>query len=129
RLALVMLAIFAGVALVLSAIGIYGVTSYAVEQRTRELGIRMALGARPGQLLRDLVGRGLVLAIVGIGAGVGAALLVTRFLSTLLSGVSATDPPTFAAVSVLLGAVAVAASYVPARRVLRVAPTEALREE
>jgi len=89
----------------------------------------MALGARPGQLLRKLVGGGIVLALAGIGAGVAAALVVTRFLGGLLFGVSATDPPTFAAVSLLLGTVAVAASYLPARRVLRVAPTEALRDE
>jgi putative ABC transport system permease protein len=129
RLSLAMLAAFAGLALLLSAIGIYGVTSYAVAQRTRELGIRLALGARPGQLLRSLLRQGLVLALCGIAVGVVAALALTRFLGGLLYDVSPTDPVTFAGVALLLAAVATAASYIPARRVTRVDPTEALRNE
>ncbi|HKA88106.1 MAG TPA: ABC transporter permease [Haliangiales bacterium] len=129
RVSLAMLAAFAVVALLLCAIGIYGVTSYAVAQRTRELGIRLALGARPGQLLLAQLRQGLALALAGIAAGVAAALGLTRFLGSLLYGVSATDPATFAGVALLLAAVALAASYLPARRVTRVDPTQALRAE
>ncbi len=129
RLSLALLAAFAAVALLLSAIGIYGVTSYAVAQRTRELGIRLALGARPRQLVAAQLRQGLVLALGGIAAGVAAALVLTRFLGSLLYGVSATDPATFAGVALLLAAVATAASYIPARRVTRVDPTLALRAE
>src|SRR5262249_42203617 len=125
RVSLAMLAAFAVVALLLCAIGIYGVTSYAVAQRTRELGIRLALGARPGPLLLAQLRQGLALAL----AGVAAALGLTRFLGSLLYGVSATDPATFAGVALLLAAVALAASYLPARRVTRVDPTQALRAE
>jgi putative ABC transport system permease protein len=129
RLTLTMLVVFACVALLLSALGIYGVMSYAVAQRTHELGIRMALGARPWQLLGALLRQGLGLTLVGIGAGVGAAFVLTRFLRSLLFGISATDPVTFAAVAVLLAAVATIACYVPARRVLRVDPSSALRTD
>src|SRR5262249_18638529 len=129
RVSLAMLAAFAVVALLLCAIEIYGVTSYAVAQRTRELGIRLGLGARPGQRLLAQLRQGLALALAGIAAGVAAALGLTRFLGSLLYGVSATDPATFAGVALLLAAVALAASYLPARRVTRVDPTQALRAE
>jgi putative ABC transport system permease protein len=129
RLSLAMLGLFAGLALVLSAIGIYGVTSYGVAQRTHEIGIRLALGARPGQLVGAVVREGAVLAAAGIAAGTVAALALTRLLTALLYGVSPTDPATFAAVALILGGVAIAAAYVPARRVASVAPTEALRAE
>jgi putative ABC transport system permease protein len=129
RLALVMLGAFAAVALALSAIGIYGVTSYTVALRTRELGIRLALGARPAQLLAATLRSGLALAVAGIAAGLAIALALTRSLSSLLYGISATDPGTFAAGVALLGAIALVACWVPARRVLRVDPTEPLRDE
>jgi putative ABC transport system permease protein len=129
RLSLAMLALFAGLALVLSAIGIYGVTSYGVARRTHEIGIRLALGATPGQLVGSVLREGALLAAAGIAAGVAAAAALTRILGALLYGVSATDPITFGAVALLLAAVAIAASYIPARRVLGVAPTEALRAE
>jgi putative ABC transport system permease protein len=129
RLSLAMLGAFAALALLLSAIGIYGVTSYAVARRTHEMGIRLALGAQPGELVGSVVRDGMKLAAIGIAAGVAAALGLTRLLGALLYGVSPTDPVTFAAVALLLAGVALLACYVPARRVLRVEPTEALRGE
>ncbi len=129
RFALILLAVFAGLALLLSAIGIYGVTSYAVARRTHEIGIRLALGARPPRLLASIVGRGIALTLAGIAVGAAVSLALSRTIAAHLHGVSATDPVTFAAVSGLLIAVAAAACYVPARRVLAVEPTEALRSE
>jgi putative ABC transport system permease protein len=127
RLSLLLLALFAALALLLSAIGIYGVTAYAVAERTHEIGIRLALGARPAQLLRAVLAEGAALAAAGITAGVAAALALTRIMERLLYGVGPADPPTFAAVAALLAAVAMSACYIPARRVLRVEPSEALR--
>jgi len=129
RLSLAMLAGFACLALLLSAIGIYGVTSYSVARRTHEIGIRLALGARPGHILGAVLREGMALAAAGIAAGVAGALLLTRLLGGLLYGVSAADPATFIAVALLLAAVAAAACYLPARRVLAVEPSEALRSE
>jgi predicted permease len=120
---------FAAIALVLALVGIYGVVSYLVAQRTKEIGVRIALGARPADVLRDVLGKGLVLIGIGLAIGVAGALGVTRTLSGLLFGVTSTDVPTYIAVSVLLATVALAACVVPARRAMRVAPIETLRYE
>jgi putative ABC transport system permease protein len=120
---------FALFAVFFAAIGLYGVVSYSASQRTHEMGIRLALGAGRGDVLRLVMRQGLVLALAGVGIGVAMALVLTRFLSALLFGVSASDPVTFVAVSLFLAAVAVAASVVPAWRATRVDPTVALRWE
>jgi putative ABC transport system permease protein len=129
RFALVLIGVLAGLALVLSAVGIYGVMSYTVGQRTQEIGVRMALGAQPKNMLALVLGRGAGLALVGIFAGTLGALALTRFLSSLLFGVAPKDPLTFAGVALLLFGVALAACYVPARRAMRVDPMVALRYE
>jgi predicted permease len=129
RFALLILGAFAGLALLLASVGIYGVVSYAVGERTAEIGIRMVLGARRGDVLRMILGRGAAMAIAGIAIGVAAALGLTRLMGHLLYGVSATDPVTFAAVATGLTAVALAACYLPARRATRVDPIIALRQE
>jgi predicted permease len=122
-------AAFAALALALGIIGIYGVISFFVGQRTREIGIRIAMGAQRRDILKLVVGEGLTLTAIGIIVGLGSALALTRFLSSFLYGVSATDPLDFAAVAALFAAVALAASYVPARRAMRVDPLTALRYE
>jgi len=129
RLTMTMLVIFAAVALVLASVGIYGVISYSVTQRTQEIGIRMALGAQRGDVLRMVVGRALVLAIAGIGVGAVGAFTLTRLMDKLLFDVRPEDPMTFGAVSVLLALVAGLASYLPGRRATRVDPVVALRAE
>lgn len=129
RYIMLLLVIFAGVALALGAIGIYGVIAYAVSRRTQEIGIRMALGAASGNVRRLVVGHGAMLAAIGIVLGSALALATTRVLAGLLYGVSPTDPATFVGVALLLGLVAVFASYVPARRATKVDPMRALRAE
>jgi putative ABC transport system permease protein len=117
------------VALILSGVGIYGVISYTVAQRTHELGVRMALGAQTAGVLKLVIGHGIKLALAGALLGLGGALALTRLVKTLLFGVSATDPLTFAAVATLLMLVAMLACWIPARRATRVDPLVALRHE
>ena len=124
-----MLTIFGVVALILATVGIYGVMSYAVRQRTQEIGIRLALGAQPRDIFKLIVGRGLWLTLVGIAAGLTASLFLTRLMSGLLFGVSAKDPLTLIGISLLLTSVAMLACYLPARRAMKVDPMVALRYE
>jgi putative ABC transport system permease protein len=127
RFIAVLLGLFAGLALALSGVGIYGVMAYHVSARTREIGIRVALGARGGDVLRLVVAQGMKPVLIGIVIGVGAAYALTRSMKTLLYGVSATDPLTFVGIAVLLALVALLACYIPARRAAKVDPLEALR--
>ncbi len=129
RLNMALLAAFAALALVLAAVGIYGVMSYSVTQRTREIGVRMALGARRADVLRSVVSQGAKRAAAGIALGLIGALFLTRFLTSLLFGVKPTDPVTLAAVAALLAAIALLACYIPARRATRIDPLAALRCE
>jgi len=129
RFSSVLVAIFAGLALVLAAVGIYGVMSYTVSRRTQEIGVRMALGAQLASVRRMILGQTLKLALMGVGLGLAGAFVVARFLTSMLFGVGMYDPATFLGVAALLIAVALAASYIPARRAMRVDPIVALRYE
>lgn len=129
RFMMFLLSAFAALALVLACIGIYGVMAYSVAQRTHEIGIRMALGAQKKDVLGMVIGQGFRLTLLGTVMGIAGAIALTRFLSSLLYGVKAADPLTFVAVSLLLGAVALLACYIPARRAMRVDPMVALRYE
>jgi ABC-type antimicrobial peptide transport system permease subunit len=129
RFQTLLLACFAGMALLLSAVGLYAVLSYMVAQRAGEIGVRMALGAQRGDVLSLIVRRGLVLALTGIGIGLAAAALLTRFMAGMLYGVQPFDPLTFAAVAALLLVVSVAASSAPAWRAARLNPMETLRDQ
>ena len=129
RFGMLLLGLFAGVALVLAVVGLYGTIAYTVSQRTREIGIRMSLGARPGQILAMMVGQGAVLSAVGMVLGLCGAFALTRYLSSLLFGVSGVDVPTYAGLSGVLQAVALLASYLPSRRAARIEPVEALHRE
>jgi putative ABC transport system permease protein len=129
RMVMALLGGFAGVALLLAALGIYSVLSYSVGQRRREFGVRVALGAQHADVVRLVVGSGARLAMVGLAVGLVAALLLTRLMIDLLYGVPPADPVTFLAVSALLGTIALVACYVPARRATRVNPVDVLRHE
>jgi len=129
RFRTMLLGAFGFLALTLAAVGIFGVMSYFVTQRTREIGIRMALGARPGNVLGLIVAHGARLTVLGLVLGLVGALALTRWMQSLLFEVSATDPITFIAVIALLGATAMVAIYAPARRATRVDPLVALRSE
>ena len=129
RFNLTLVGVFAGTALLLAIAGLYGVMAYAVTQRTGEFGVRTALGASPGNILRLVLGQGIVTALIGVAIGMAGALILTRTLQSLLFGLSATDPLTFAVVALVLIVVALLASYVPARRAAKVDPMVALRYE
>jgi ABC-type antimicrobial peptide transport system permease subunit len=126
---LVMLGIAGAMALILGAVGLYGVIAYSVSQRTREIGIRVALGADRRHVLSLVLNEGMLMILLGLAIGLAASFILTRFLASLLFGVSPTDPLTFASVALLLAAVALVACYVPASRALRVDPMLTLRHE
>jgi len=129
RFSMVLLALFAGLALTLAAVGIYGIVAYSVTERTHEIGVRVALGAQRRDVMAMVVGQGMAMTVAGTAIGVAASAALARLMSSLLFGVSAADPVTFVAIPLLLIAVALAACYVPARRATRVDPLQTLRSE
>jgi predicted permease len=129
RLTMFLLSIFSALALILSAVGIYGVISYLTSQRTKEIGVRVALGASRRDVLRMVLGNGMKITLVGVAIGIAAAFGLTRLITTLIYGVDASDPITFASVAILLSGVALLACYIPACRAMRVDPIVALRYE
>jgi putative ABC transport system permease protein len=129
RFQMLLLGVFAAVAFIIATVGIYGVISYAVSQRTHEIGIRMALGAQASDVRRMVIWRGMSLALIGVALGVAAALALTRVMKNLLFEVSATDPATFALIALLLVGVALIASYIPARRATKIDPLQSIRHE
>ena len=126
---MILLAVFAALALVLASIGIYGVISYIAGQRAHEIGLRMALGAQRSHVLKIVLGQGARLAFLGVVIGLAAAAGLTRLMTAILYGVSATDPLTFSAVAIVLTLVALVACYIPARRAVRIDPMVALRHD
>jgi putative ABC transport system permease protein len=129
RFAMILLTLFAGIALIVATIGIYGLLQYSTTQQTRDIGIRMALGATRIDILRAILTHGLILTFVGIAIGLAGAVALTRVLASLLYGMTATDPLTLGGASVLFAIIALVASYVPARRASRIDPAIALRYE
>jgi len=127
RIAMLLIAVFAGVALALASIGVYGIMSYTVSERTHEIGVRMALGAAGGDVLRMVLTQSAVLAATGLALGLAGTLALSRALASLMFGISATDPGTLAGVTLLLLCVAALAALIPARRASRVSPVEAMR--
>jgi putative ABC transport system permease protein len=129
RFNMVLLALFAGLALTLAAVGIYGIVAYSVTERTHEIGVRVALGAQRRDVIAMVIGQGMAMTVTGTAVGIAASAALARVMSSLLFGVSAVDPATFVAIPLLLIAVALAACYVPARRATRVDPLQTLRSE
>ena len=129
RFQMLLFGAFAAVALALAAVGVYGVTSYSVSRRTHEIGIRLALGAQPGDVVLMLVRQGMLLALVGVAVGLAAALTLTRLMVGLLFNLKASDPDTFIGISLLLVTVAFLAIYLPSRRAARIEPALALRDQ
>jgi putative ABC transport system permease protein len=129
RLSMSMLSVFAGLALLLSGVGIYGLTAYSVSRRTREIGLRLALGADRGDILRLVVGRGLLIGLAGVALGIPGALGIARLMRGMLYGIGPNDPLVFVSVAAMLVGLAAIASYVPARRAMRVDPVIALKHE
>jgi len=129
RFSMLLLTLFAGIAVFLAAVGLYGVVAYTVTQRTQEIGIRMAIGARPANVLRMVVGDGLKLATIGVVCGIAAALALARVIESMLFNVTPFDAASYGATALVLLAVAALACYMPARRAMRVDPLVALRQE